>query len=47
MWVVAWSPTTLTTGVRARRALWRLAMPLPSPGPRCSKVAAGRPAMRP
>ena len=42
-WVVAWSPTTFTIGVRARRALWRLAMPLPSPGPRCSRVAAGRP----
>ncbi len=41
-WVVAWSPTTFTIGVRARRALWRLAMPLPSPGPRCSSVAAGR-----
>ena len=27
---------------RARRALCRLASPLPSPGPRCSRVAAGR-----
>ena len=31
----------------ARRALCRLASPLPSPGPRCSRVAAGRSAMRP
>ena len=37
----AWSPTTLTIGVRARRALCRLASPLASPGPRCSSVAAG------
>ena len=28
----------LTTGVRARRALCRLARPLPRPGPRCSSV---------
>ena len=46
LWYVAWSPTMLTIGVRARRALCRLARPLPSPGPRCSSVAAGRPAMR-
>ena len=46
-WEVAWSPTTFTIGVRARRALCRLAIPLPRPGPRCSRVAAGRPAMRP
>jgi hypothetical protein len=44
---LAWSPTTLTIGVRARRALCRLAMPLAKPGPRCSSVAAGRPVMRP
>jgi len=31
----------------ARRALWRLASPLPRPGPRCNSVAAGLPAMRP
>src|SRR5438876_5451815 len=37
----------LTIGVRARRALCRLASPLPRPGPRCNKVAAGRPVMRP
>ena len=42
----AWSPTMLTIGVRARRALCRLARPLPRPGPRCSSVAAGRSAMR-
>src|SRR5579862_1313423 len=35
-----------TTGVRARRALCRLARPLPRPGPRWSKTAAGRPAIR-
>jgi hypothetical protein len=45
-WVVAWSPTTLTTGVPARRALCRLARPLARPGPRCSRVAAGRSAIR-
>ena len=32
-WYVAWSPTTLTTGVKARRALCRPARPLPRPGP--------------
>ena len=41
-WYVAWSPTMLTTGVAARRALCRLASPLPRPGPRCRSVAAGR-----
>ena len=46
LWSRAWSPTTLTTGVRARRALCRLASPLPSPGPRCRSVTAGRPAIR-
>src|SRR3954451_14488592 len=35
-----------TIGVWARRALCRLAKPLPRPGPRCSSVAAGLPAMR-
>ena len=45
-WYVACSPTMLTTGVRARRALCRLARPLARPGPRCSSVAAGRPAIR-
>src|SRR5579864_2222343 len=35
-----------TTGVRARRALCRLASPLASPGPRWSRTAAGRPAIR-
>ena len=45
-WYVAWSPTMLTIGVDARRALCRLARPLPRPGPRCSSVAAGTPAMR-
>src|SRR5450759_1660727 len=44
---VAWSPTRLTTGVPARRALCRLASPLANPGPRCSSVAAGRPIIRP
>jgi len=34
-------------GVRARLALCRLAMPFPSPGPRWSRVAAGRPVIRP
>ena len=42
----AWSPTTFTSGVRARRALCRFATPFAMPGPRCSRVAAGRPAMR-
>ena len=41
-WYVAWSPTMLTTATFARRALWRLASPLPRPGPRCSSVAAGQ-----
>ena len=36
-----------TTGVWARRALWRLAMPLANPGPRWSSVSAGRPVTRP
>jgi hypothetical protein len=44
---VACSPIQLTTGVCARRALCRFAMPLANPGPRCSSVAAGRPVMRP
>ena len=43
---VAWSPTMLTIGTRARRALCRLASPFASPGPRCSRVAAGRSVMR-
>src|SRR5438445_613284 len=37
----------LTIGVCARRALCRLASPFPRPGPRCSRVAAGLPAIRP
>ena len=41
-----WSPTTLTSGAPPRRALCRLASPLARPGPRCSSVAAGRPAIR-
>ena len=45
-WWVAWSPMTLTTGERARRALCRLARPLARPGPRCSSVTAGLPAIR-
>jgi hypothetical protein len=44
---VACSPTRQTSGVPARRALCRFAMPLARPGPRCSKASAGRPAMRP
>src|SRR5579872_4285101 len=43
---VAWSPMMLTTGEFARRALWRLASPLASPGPRCNRVSAGTPATR-
>ena len=31
----------------ARRALCRFAIPLPRPGPRCSRIAAGRSAIRP
>ena len=34
VWYVAWSPTILTTGTLALRALWRFASPLPRPGPR-------------
>ena len=34
---------TFTIGVRAFLALWTLASPLPSPGPRCVSVAAGIP----
>ena len=41
VWYVAWSPTMLTSGTFARRALWRFASPLPRPEPRCSSVAAG------
>ena len=44
---LAWSPTMLRIGVRARRALCRLASPLASPGPRCSNVVAGMRDMRP
>jgi len=44
---VACSPMMLTIGVCARRALWKLAKALPMPGPRCSRVAAGTPRMRP
>ena len=39
---LAWSPITFTSGERARRALWRFAMPLAKPGPRWSSVIAGR-----
>ena len=45
-WYVACSPTMFTIGVCARRALWRFAIPLPRPGPRCNRVAAGLPVMR-
>ena len=44
---VACSPTITTTGVRALAALWRLARPLASPGPRCSRTSAGRSVRRP
>ena len=44
---VSWSPTIASNGVRARRALCRLARPFASPGPRCSSTAAGRPVIRP
>ena len=47
LWSVAWSPTTTSSGVWARRALCRLASPFPRPGPRCSSAAAGRPVIRP
>ena len=43
---LAWSPIQFTTGEPARRALWRLARPFARPGPRWSRVAAGRSAMR-
>src|SRR5690606_23610333 len=43
---LAWSPTTLTTGECARRALCRLAIPLAKPGPKCRRVIAGRPSIR-
>ena len=43
---VDWSPTTLMTGELARRALWRLARALASPGPRCRRVHAGLRAIR-
>ena len=43
LWKVAWSPTTFTSGVPARRALCRLASPLARPGPRCSSVPPGHP----
>jgi hypothetical protein len=46
LWNVAWSPTMLTIGTLPLRALCKFARPFPSPGPRCSNVAAGRPAMR-
>ena len=46
MWKVACSPTMLTMPECAFFALCRLATALPSPGPRCSSVAAGRFAMR-
>ena len=45
-WLTAWSPTMLTTGERARRALCRLARPFARPGPRCSSVQAGLRAIR-
>ena len=45
-WNVAWSPTQFSSGDPARRALCRLARPFASPGPQCSSVAAGLPAMR-
>ena len=43
---VAWSPTTFTIGLRARRALCRFAMPFAKPGPRCRSVSAGRSVIR-
>ena len=46
-WCTAWSPTRLTSGVRALYALCRFANAFPSPGPRCSSVAAGTPVIRP
>ena len=46
-WSMACSPTMLITGVRARRALWRLASALPWPGPRWRSTAAGVSATRP
>src|SRR3984957_15940709 len=39
-------PIMLTIGVRALLALCRFAMPLAKPGPRCSSVHAGFPAIR-
>ncbi len=45
-WWVAWSPTQFTIMVVARRALCRLHRPFARPGPQCSRVAAGLPAMR-
>ena len=45
-WLTAWSPTSVTIGVRAFLALWRLAAPLASPGARCSSDTAGLRAMR-
>ena len=43
---VACSPTIFTMPEPARFALWMLARPLASPGPRCSNVDAGRCFMR-
>ena len=46
VWNVAWSPTMFTTGELARRLLCRFVRPYARPGPRCSSVAAGLPAIR-
>ena len=46
MWYVVCSPTTLTTPEFAFFALCRLASPFARPGPRCSNVDAGLPAIR-
>ena len=40
-------PITISTGVAARRALWRLVSPLARPGPRCKRHMAGLPVILP
>jgi hypothetical protein len=45
-WARECSPTMFTMPDEARLALWMLARPFASPGPRCSRVEAGVPFMR-
>src|SRR5699024_9186782 len=46
-WFRAWSPTTFTTGDKARFALCKLEFAFANPGPKWRSVAAGRSSILP